>query len=96
MSEPEHIPWMHQQAAYVNVNPATHEMWSTFEEYQPVISLYYLAAIDEKSPPTDGYILETRLEGFIDELALIASTHNWEHTRPKTNDEGNSIEEEYE
>ncbi len=84
-------PWMHQQAAYVNVNPATREMWSTFEEYQPVICLYYLAAIDEKSPPIDGYTLETRLEGFIDELALIARAHNWDHTRL----DDNSIEEEY-
>jgi hypothetical protein len=94
---------MHQQAAYVNVNPATHEMWSTFEEYQPVICLYYLAAIDDKSPPIDGYTLETRLEGFIDELALIARAHNWDRTRVKTNEEGElvldedgtPIEEEY-
>jgi len=96
-------PWMHPEAAYVNVNPATHEMWSTFEEYQPVICLYYLAAIDDKSPPIDGYTLETRFEGFIDELALIARAHNWDHTRFRRNEDGelaldedgNLITEEY-
>jgi len=88
-------PWMHQDAALVNVDPATHEMWSTFEEYQPVICLYYLAAIDSQCAPTDGYTIETRLEGFIDELALIARAHNWDKKRFKINKDGNPVMEEY-
>jgi hypothetical protein len=96
-------PWMHPEAAYVNVNPETFEKWSTFEEYQPVICLYYLAAIDSEIAPTDGYTVKTRLDGFIHELALIGRAHNWDNTRLKTNEEGvplydqddNPIFEEY-
>ena len=79
-------PWMHEDASYVEANH--HEKWSTFEEYQPLISMLYLAAIDEEIPPTDGYTLETRLEHFIDELAHIGRAHNWDHIRVVLDSEG--------
>jgi hypothetical protein len=73
--------WMHPQAAYVEVNAEHTQRWSTFESYQPLISMLYLGAIDAGSLPVDGYTLETRLAGFIDELALIGRAHNWDRTR---------------
>jgi hypothetical protein len=79
-------PWMHANASYVEVNPSNHaEKWSTFEEYQPLISMLYLAATDVGSSPIEGYTLETRLTGFIDELALIGRAHNWDRRRPSAN-----------
>jgi hypothetical protein len=74
-------PWMHPSASYVEVNPSNHqERWSTFEEYQPVIAMYFLAAGDASIAPIDGNTLESRLEHFIDELAHIARAHNWDKT----------------
>ena len=85
-------PWMHEQAAYVYVNPNNHhEKWSTFEEYQPELCLYYIGAMDKEIPPTDGYTLETRLEGFIDELAHIGRAHNWDNQRIKINAAGDPL-----
>jgi hypothetical protein len=72
---------MHPNASYVYYEAGLGR-WSTFEEYEPLISLFYLAAIDTKSLPIEGYTLETRLEGFIAELALIGRAHNWDRTRP--------------
>ncbi len=75
-------PWMAMNASYVNANPGNVlEKWSTFEEYKPLISMLYLAAIDEGVPPTNGYTLETRLSHLIDELAHIGRAHNWDKTR---------------
>jgi lipopolysaccharide biosynthesis glycosyltransferase len=72
-------PWMHANASYVEVNPNNlQERWSTFQEYQPVIAMYFLAAGDETIPPTDGHTIESRLEHFIDELAHIGRAHNWD------------------
>ncbi|KTD56540.1 hypothetical protein Lsan_2700 [Legionella santicrucis] len=78
-------PWMHQDASYVNINEARTERWSTFEEYQSLISLFYLAAIDKKTPCADEHTFETRLEHFIDELAYIGRAHNWDKSRLKNN-----------
>ncbi|RUR05640.1 ankyrin repeat domain-containing protein [Legionella sp. km772] len=97
-------PWMHAHASYVHVDENNlNEKWSTFEEYQAEIALFYLAAIDEQAIPSDGYTLETRLEHFIDELAHIGRAHNWDKTRIKVNangeeqydEDGNVITEEY-
>ncbi len=75
-------PWMAMKASHVYVNPENRlEKWSTFEEYEPLISMLYLAAIDQGIPPTNGYTLETRLSHFIDELAHIGRAHNWDKTR---------------
>ena len=80
---------MHNQASYVYINPKRpHEKWSTFEEYQPEICLYYLGAMDKDIPPTEGYTLETRLDGFIDELAYIGRAHNWDNKRIKMRPDG--------
>ncbi len=74
-------PWMNTDASYVYRNVKTGERWATFEEYQPLIALFWVAAGDELIPPTDGHTLESRIEHFIDELALIGRAHNWDNTR---------------
>ena len=77
--------WMHEDAAYVEVDPNNPtERWSTFERYRDLISLCYVAAIDKEADPIEGYTLETRLEQFIKELALIGRAHNWDQTRKRT------------
>ena len=79
-------PWMHASATHVYVdqdNPGN--KWSTFEEYQSLITMLYLAAIDTDAlaAPCDDHTLETRLECFIHELAYIGRAHNWDHTRER-------------
>jgi hypothetical protein len=86
-------PWMAEDAPYVNRNAAGG--WSTFEDYQPLIAMFFLGASlgasDGGIAPCDGHTLETRLEHFIDELAHIGRAHNWDRSR--TNDLG--VSEEY-
>jgi hypothetical protein len=50
----------------------------SFEEYEPLISLFFLAASDEAIETTDAYTPETRLAHFIEELAYIGRAHNWD------------------
>jgi hypothetical protein len=77
-------PWMANNASYVYVNPARpQERYSTFEEYQPLISMLWLAAIDSTTPVTDGHDLKGRIDHFIDELALLGRAHNWDTKRPR-------------
>ena len=71
--------WMSPNAKYVSRNGFG--AWSTFDEYQPLISLLYLAAKDESTPAVNGYTIETRLENFIKELAYIGRAHNWDRSR---------------
>ncbi len=73
-------PWMSNHAQYVNGN---HQegAWSTFDEYESLISLLYLAAKDESTPAINGYTIETRIENFIKELSLIGRAHNWDASR---------------
>lgn len=96
--------WINQDALYVNVNPNnTAEKWSTFEEYQPLIAMLYLAASDRDIPAIDGFMFETRLEHFYDELAHIGRAHNWDNTRfimdkegaPVLDDDGKPVTEEF-
>jgi hypothetical protein len=72
---------MHPQAHFVEGNADGTQRWSSFERDEPIISMFYLGAIDVDSSPIDGHTLETRLAGFIDELALIGRAHNWDGTR---------------
>jgi hypothetical protein len=83
-------PFIHPKANYVNRSPDGKEGWSTFEEYLPLIAMFYLAAIDEQVSASDGHTLESRLNHFIQELALIGRAHNWDRTRVR-----NEKEEEY-
>lgn len=87
-------PWMHAHAGYVYISDDRTQRWSTFEEYQPLIALLFLAAQDENIPAEDEFTLETRLEHFIGELALIGRAHNWDTTRFITDEEGNPIADE--
>ncbi|WP_412757517.1 ankyrin repeat domain-containing protein [Legionella bozemanae] len=89
-------PWMHEHASYVYVNPDnTQERWSTFEEYQSLISMLYLAVIDKTMPCLDHHTFESRLEHFIDELALIGRAHNWDKTRIIVDTGENQVTEEF-
>ena len=72
-------PWMSPSALYANHD--TRGAWSTFEDYTDLISILFLAAKDEEVAATDGYTLETRVEQFIAELALIARAHNLDNSR---------------
>ena len=49
----------------------------------------YLAAKDEDAPATHGFSIQTRIEHFFTELALIGRSHNWDSTRinPRTEQE---------
>ncbi|KTD62275.1 ankyrin repeat protein [Legionella santicrucis] len=78
-------PWMHEYASYVYISDDHNERWSTFEEYQALISLLYLAALDKDTPCIDDYTFATRLEHFIEELAHIGRAHNWDKSRRKNN-----------
>lgn len=77
--------WMHEYASYVYINEEHSERWSTFEEYQSLICLLYLAALDKETPCIDEYTFETRLEHFIEELAHLGRAHNWDKSRRKNN-----------
>ena len=85
-------PWMAEDAPYVNRNALGG--YSTFEDYQSLIAMFFLAASDENTAPSDGYTFETRLEHFIDELAHIGRAHNWDKSREKIV-HGLTISEEY-
>jgi ankyrin repeat protein len=85
-------PWMAENASYVYVNPnKTSERWSTFEQYQPLIVMLFLAALDEEIASYGGYTPENRLEHFIAELAYIGRAHNWDESRFKRSTTGNFI-----
>ncbi|MBA2649007.1 MAG: hypothetical protein H0U75_05290 [Legionella sp.] len=73
-------PWMHPKASHVN-GQGLRLRWAAFEEYQPLIALFFLAVIDKEVDPIDGFTLETRLEHFISEIALIGRAHNWVKTK---------------
>ncbi|KGP64107.1 hypothetical protein EP47_08160 [Legionella norrlandica] len=100
--------WMAKNANHVQVNlDNTNERWSTFEEYLPLIAMFWLAATDKDTPPCDDHTFESRLAHFIEELAFIGRAHNWDKHRIKTDtheqalchidrpQKGNLITEEY-
>ncbi|EHL32182.1 hypothetical protein [Legionella drancourtii] len=100
-------PWMADNASYVYVydneqGQQTALRYSTFEEYQALINLFYLAAFDEEAPAIDGYTLEGRKTLFIKQIALIGRAHNWDKSRVVTingvvqyDQDGSPKEEEY-
>lgn len=71
--------WLHARADYL---PAG-ELCSTFQQYSTLIAVLFAAASDPYVPATDGYTAETRMEQFIQELALIGRAHNWDHSRAR-------------
>ena len=79
-------PWMSLEASYINVNPNNlSERWSSFDEYQALIVMFWLGANDVNTPPTKGHTLEGRIYHFICELALVARAHNWDSSRINAN-----------
>lgn len=81
-------PLMHEEADYIN----TEEMRAAFIEYQQEICVFYLAAIDTEFTPTNGYTLDTRLDCFIEELALMGRAHNWNPNPHDINEERDDLE----
>ena len=72
-------PWMATNAQFVH--RTSEGAWSTFEGYQDLISLLYLAAKDNNTPSINDYSIEDRIHHFIRELADIGRAHNWDKTR---------------
>ncbi len=87
-------PWMHPNAVHVDTDPDNPtERSSTFENYQSLIAMLYLAAKDETTP-IEAYKLEERIELFIKELALIVRTHNSEQQGLKRDEKGNALKDD--
>lgn len=85
-------PWMHQNPYYPSSECLySIEKWSSFEEYQSLISMFFLAAKDNEMPAIDGFTIDTRLDYFISELAMIGRAHNWDESRPRLDANGNCI-----
>ena len=80
-------PFISYEASFVNFDPLKPwNRWSTFDEYQPLILMFWLAATDKDTPVTDGHTLEGRIAHFIDELSLMGRTHNWDSSRITTDE----------
>jgi DTW domain-containing protein YfiP len=77
LSKPNH--WMSPNAQFVN--RIAEVAWSTFEGYQDLISLLYLAAKDKNTPSINEDSIEDRIHHFITELYYIGRAHNWDKTR---------------
>ena len=83
-------PWLSEQALYAHFEESGG--YSSFEDFIFITALFYLAAIDENMPPIDNHTLESRIDGFICDLALINRAHNWDKTRINSI---TGLEEEY-
>jgi hypothetical protein len=88
-------PWMATDASYVYVNEERTARWSTFEEYNTLIALLFLGATDQAISSCDGHTFESRVDHFVDELALLGRAHNWDKTRLATKVNGEEVLEEY-
>jgi len=92
LSKPNH--WMASNASFVYVlrdenGMVTSHRYSTFEDYKPLIVLFYTAVCDETATAIDGHTHEGRVELFIKQLALIGRAHNWDDSRAKLDEDGN-------
>jgi hypothetical protein len=67
------------------------------EAYEKIIALLYLAAKDESMEAINGFTVESRLEEFFVELALINRAHNWDSKRRKNTSDAalGTVMEEY-
>lgn len=75
-------PWVNMRAQHVEVNPSnTQQRWSSFTNYQPLIVILWLAALDDTVAATAGHTIEGRIEHFVRSLALIGRAHNWDNVR---------------
>ncbi len=87
LSKPNH--WMHTHASYVNREPNSQNQWSTFPEYENLVSVLFLATQDpDKTLLCDDHTVATRMDHFVDELAHIGRAHNWDERRIKKNQHG--------
>lgn len=75
-------PWLSNRASFIN----TRLRCADFSSFLDTIALLYTAARDDKSPPIDGFTLETRLEHFVRKIAEINRAHNWDEAH--LNDKG--------
>ena len=77
-------PWIAPNAAFIRVDETNRSLrWADFTNYRCLIALLYCAAIDHQTTPTDDFTFESRLDQFINELALIGRAHNWDKKRKR-------------
>lgn len=75
-------PWIHEQASFIYVDEEDPtRRWSSFENIQKLIALFWLAATDTEISATEEHTLRGREDHFVNELALIGRAHNWDNTR---------------
>jgi hypothetical protein len=77
--------WMSEDSIHTMTDYSTSVVtrYSNFQNNQALISLAWMAASDDASPPTNGYTHETRIDYFITELAGLGRAHNWDRYRNK-------------
>ena len=83
-------PWIDPDARYSHSS----KLHADFEGYQELLIVCWLAVKDINVKSTNEYTVESRIENFIREIALIGRAHNWDKTRIRTI-KGKRIEEEY-
>jgi hypothetical protein len=86
--------WMDPEAPYVPrvIRNNKKYLWSTFEEYSPIIAFLYCAAKDESQPPMEKNMsTQDRVKLFFRALSLINRQHNWDNYRDILDDEGKPI-----
>ena len=64
--------------------------YAKFEDYIPLIALFWTAVKDAESKPTENCSLENRMILFIEGLAGINRAHNWDQYRPIENQDPNA------
>lgn len=74
ISRPNH--WMSPDA--LHVLKEQNGLYANLTEYLPLMALLWQAAADPHTPGVDGYSVETRIDCFIQSIALMARAHNWD------------------
>jgi ribosomal protein L19E len=77
--------WMAANAIYVyeykEDGHRTAYRYSSFEDHLDIIIPFYLAVTDKNPEHINGFSLDSRMNFFIKELALMGRAHNWEKSR---------------
>ena len=85
-------PWLQPGSGISSRDESGNSIRSSGSEcFHKIIAVLYLAAKDEKTPGINGFTVESRLDEFFVELALINRAHNWDRKRQN----GRQVMEEY-
>lgn len=79
--------WMHVNAGYV-IRDEHGRGWSTFERYEDLLALLWLAVQDMQHVEVPDFPLDTKFEEFLRNLALINRAHNWDQYGTRDDNEG--------